>query len=221
MSRAVVLFDFDGTLTRHDTLLPFLYRLVGPWRFLGCFLRSMPTLALYAMKRLPNDVAKQRMLHHFLDGMSLDDLRQGGEAFAAQYLDRMLRDSGMAMLHQHLRAGDCCVLVSASLDLWLQPWIEHHGLDELICSRLEVDAQGRVSGTLQDGNCHGWEKVNRIHAWAKGRDILISHAYSDSRVDLPMLSLARQAYLLEGDDFVLVDQDVFNTITAESGSQSQ
>lgn len=220
MSRAVVLFDFDGTLTRHDTLLPFLYRLVGPWRFFMRFLRSLPTLVLFAMKRLPNGVAKQRMLHHFLDGMSLEDLRRGGEVFAVQYLDQMLRDSGMAMLHKHLRAGDCCVLVSASLDLWLQPWVQRHGLDDLICSRLEADAQGRVSGTLQDGNCHGWEKVKRIHAWAKGRDILISHAYSDSRADLPMLSLAQQAYLLEGDDFVLVAQDVFNTLTAQPENQS-
>jgi HAD superfamily hydrolase (TIGR01490 family) len=181
----------------------------------------MPTLVLFAMKRLPNDVAKQRMLHHFLDGMSLDELRQRGETFAAQHLDGMLRDSGMAILDQHLRAGDYCVLVSASLDLWLQPWVERHGLHALICSRLEVDVEGRVSGYLLNGNCHGQEKVRRILAWAKGRDILISHAYSDSRVDLPMLALARQAYLLKGDSFVLVDQAVFHTITAEPGSKSQ
>ena len=204
MSERVVLFDFDGTLTRHDTLIPFLYHLSGPWRFAWCMLWSLPVLGAYALGWMRNDVAKQRMLGHFLAGRQLAELEQAGQDFAAQALDGMLRPQGMAKLHEHLAAGDCCVLVSASLDVWLQPWAQRHGVQALISSRLETDPAGRVNGRLWQGNCHGEDKVRRVQAWLQGRDAVITHAYSDSRVDLPMLALARQGYLWRGKGFVLV-----------------
>src|SRR6185503_6724471 len=66
----VAAFDFDGTLTRRDTLLPFLARGLGWPRFLRALLLSGPWMAGYALKLVRNDVAKARLLKMALAGRS-------------------------------------------------------------------------------------------------------------------------------------------------------
>ena len=46
----VAVFDFDGTLTRRDSLLPFLHRAVGRFRFLWGMLVLTPMLLRYALR---------------------------------------------------------------------------------------------------------------------------------------------------------------------------
>ena len=99
----------------------------------------------------------------------------------------------MARLAAHRAAGDRCVLVSASLDLWLQPWAQRHGFAAVLCSQLAADADGRASGRLAGANCFGAEKVRRLEAWLAGtRPRLV--AYGDSRGDLPLLDFADEGW---------------------------
>ncbi len=64
----LVLFDFDGTLTRRDTLLPFLHFAVGTPRFALGMIWLAPVFAGLALRRLPNQAAKERVLAHFFAG---------------------------------------------------------------------------------------------------------------------------------------------------------
>ena len=54
----VAAFDFDGTLTRRDTLLPYLWRGLGWPRFLVGLLLSGPWLAAFALRLMSNHRAK-------------------------------------------------------------------------------------------------------------------------------------------------------------------
>ena len=60
-ARTVAAFDVDGTLTRRDTLLPFLADLVGPGRLARA-------LAVAAVGRPKRDAAKERLLIRLLRG---------------------------------------------------------------------------------------------------------------------------------------------------------
>ncbi|MEN9396474.1 MAG: hypothetical protein RLZ81_1004 [Pseudomonadota bacterium] len=186
----LALFDFDGTLSTRDSLMPFLRHTCGTPRFLGGLALLAPVLGAYAVGWMANDRAKARVLGHFLGGQTLVQVQQAGAVFARTALPDLLRTSSMARLREHQARGDCCVLVSASLDVYLGPWTAAQGFDALLCSSLVTTADGHVTGALAGANCFGPEKARRITDWLAGRHPDHITAYGDSRGDDEMLAMA-------------------------------
>lgn len=189
----LALFDFDGTLTDRDTLLPFLRRLAGARGYWLGMAKMSPSLLGYAGGLIPNHIAKERLLRHFLAPLEAARVEAEAERFAAEAIPRWLRAGVVARLREHQQAGHICLLVSASPELYLRHFAEKMGFEALLCTRLErVD--GRYSGKLLGANCHGPEKVRRIEAWLAGRQTGVIHAYGDSSGDREMLAMARHAH---------------------------
>jgi phosphatidylglycerophosphatase C len=190
-------FDFDGTLTRRDTLLPYLRRGLGWPRFLLALLRSAPWLAAYACGLLSNHRAKARLLQVSLGGRSEREIAQWSADFVGRYLPHQWQQEALARLRQHQARGHCCVIVSASPGIYLHRVGEVLGMDAVLCTELETHG-GALTGRMAGANCHGEEKVRRLQAWLAGRDgaraPAIVHAYGDSRGDLPLLNLADYAW---------------------------
>lgn len=190
----VAAFDFDGTLTRRDTFMAFLLHTAGPLQFSRHLTALLPTLAAYGAGLLRNDVAKERVLTRFLTGMPLNQLQQQGEQFATRKLPRLLRPEAMARLDWHQTQGHRCLVVSASLELYLTPWAKQRGALDVIGSRLEVAEDGSVTGKLQGANCHGEEKVRRLQQLLGPRDTYTLYAYGDSPGDRPLLAYADRGF---------------------------
>lgn len=201
MTHKLALFDFDGTLTRHDSLIPFLRAVRGYWGLGWGMTKSLPWLAGYALKCTPNDTAKQRLLRYTLGGLPLDGLRAAGRAFAQNNIPTMLRADMMARLHAHQARGEDCILLSASLDLYLVPWARAAGFHDMLCSSLEEDQNHRATGQLKGNNCYGIEKVHRIKEYISrhehGYDYIT--AYGDSSGDMPLLRFANEGYLVKNE----------------------
>ncbi len=98
----------------------------------------------------------------------------------------------MTRLHWHQRQGHRCVLVSASMDIYLKPWAAAAGFDDVVCSTLEFH-DGRVTGRLAGGNCYGDEKARRL-AQLLGEQDYTLYAYGDSRGDKELLAMADYGY---------------------------
>lgn len=190
----VAAFDFDGTLTRRDTLFPFLLHVAG-W---GAFVRHVsvlaPTLAGYGLGMIRNDIAKERVLARFLSGMEIGELQRKAVQFAEQKLAGMLRAEALERLEWHKRQGHHCVVISASLDLYVLPWAQKAGFADAITSRLETLEDGRITGNLLGENCFGPEKVARLGALLGPRSGYTLYAYGDSRGDRELLASADHAY---------------------------
>jgi phosphatidylglycerophosphatase C len=199
VTNVVAAFDFDGTLTRRDTLMPFLARGLGWPRFLLALLRCSPWLAAYALRLLRNDVAKARLLRATLSGLSTAQADDWTARWLAQDFPGQLRPWALARLVEHQQAGHCCVLVSASLDIYLARVARELGFDGLVCTEMEVQGE-RLTGRLRTPNCHGEQKVLRLQSWLSQRfdaaavSALTLHAYGDTAGDKPMLRLARHAW---------------------------
>lgn len=188
----VVAFDFDGTLTYGESFLRFLW-FVTPWpRFLWICLRSLPVMVAYGLGRLPNDRAKARILDYSLKGRPLAGLQVQAAAFAREVIPALLRPQAVARLHGHQKQGHVCVLVSATLAIYLRPWAEEMGFDAVLATELEVDAAGRLTGRMATPNCHGPEKAARLLAHYGQSRILA--AYGDTRGDHEMLAMAEQGH---------------------------
>ncbi|MBI3481020.1 MAG: HAD family hydrolase [Nitrosomonadales bacterium] len=190
----VAAFDFDGTLTRRDTLLPFLLHTLGAWAVARDALLLSPTLAGYALGLIDNGIAKERVLIRCLGGMRMADLQQLGERFAADVLPALLRDEAMQRLSWHKQQGHRCVVISASLELYVRPWALKAGFDDVAATHLEIRGDGYITGKLSGANCFGSEKVRRLEALCGGTGAYTLYAYGDSRGDKELLSAADHAY---------------------------
>ncbi|HYW56876.1 MAG TPA: HAD family hydrolase [Polaromonas sp.] len=192
----VAAFDFDGTLTRGDTFLPYLQQGLGWPRFLLALVQSAPWLGAYAVGLMSNHRAKARLLKVSLGGRSLQETAQWSADFVARYLPGQWQKQTMDRLPEHQRLGHRCVMVSASPGIYLHQVGQLLKLDAVICTELEVD-EGTLTGRMLTANCHGEEKVRRLKAWLAenvGQRPMVLHAYGDTQGDVPMLNLADCAW---------------------------
>jgi phosphatidylglycerophosphatase C len=204
----VAAFDFDGTLTHGDTLLPFLATALGWPRFAWALLRSSPWLVGHVLRLVRNDIAKARLFKAALQGVATADVQRWADHWARQQLPGQLRnaqDPTMARLAWHRAVGHCCVMVSASPDIYLERAAAVLGFDGLICTQMEAELTGpglgeRLTGRMKTPNCHGEQKVIRLQAWLTKRydatalaDMTL-YAYGDTSGDKPMLRMAQQAW---------------------------
>jgi phosphatidylglycerophosphatase C len=194
---AIAFFDFDGTLTRGDSLLPFMRQVRGSFGCLVDLLKVSPWLLGYLSGIVSNNRAKQALLTQAFGGMHIERLREHGHQFARQGIERMLRTDTMALVRQHQAHGHGCVVVSASLDVYLEPWSQAAGFDYCIASSLQADANHIVTGFLHHGNCYGVEKVRRINSLLAdtGRPSCL-YAYGNSKGDIPMLAMVDEGMMV-------------------------
>ncbi len=195
----VAAFDFDGTLTWHDTLLPFLHRLLGLPTLLWVLFICSPWLAGYALRLVSNHRAKAVLLKAALADRSVAEVERCARAFVQNDLPAQWRPWGLQQLVQHQQAGHRCVLVTASTSPYMHLVGASLGVDAVLCTEMEV-VDGRYTGRMATANCHGEEKVRRLQAWLAaeyGTAQPVLHAYGDTKGDLPMLQLAQQAWYRE------------------------
>jgi phosphatidylglycerophosphatase C len=200
MSKAtttVAFFDFDGTLTAGDTLMPFLKFVVGRPKYYAKLFLISPVLVAYFAKLIPNDVAKEIVLKQYLAGYNIDELCALGKRFSEEVIPHMLRPEGMERLRWHQNQGHDCVLVSASMDVYLDSWSNNNGFKAAITTQLQ-NVAGVVNGKILNENCYGDEKVRQIKLWLNGRKTLKTYAYGDTSGDLPMLLAVNSGWMLKG-----------------------
>jgi len=190
----VAAFDFDGTLTRRDTLLPFLLHTLGAPAVMWHALILSPTLAGYSLRLIRNDIAKERVFARTISGIDIEVLRGKAAEFAEQELPKLIRPEALRRFDWHKKQGHRCVVISASLDLYVKPWALKAGFDDVMASRLETREDGTVTGKLPGGNCFGIEKIRRLEALLGARSGYTLYAYGDSRGDRELLAAADHAY---------------------------
>ncbi len=199
MSSTIAAFDFDGTITKRDTLVPFLAKVAGPARFTSTCARLG---LLGARGRVPvkdRDRVKEHMIELLLGGMAEHDLRAQGERYARDLLtsDR-LRPDVLARIAEHHRAGHTTLIVSASLVYYLDPIARELSMDGVIGVEPEV-VDGVLTGRLARPNVRAEQKAVRLREWlgvdpdAPVADV-VRHAYGNSSGDHELLAMAGQGW---------------------------
>jgi phosphatidylglycerophosphatase C len=193
----VAAFDFDGTLTWRDTLLPFLRHLLGLPTLLWMLLACSPWLLGYALRLTSNHRAKGALLHACLSGQAEDAVKAKAETYLHRAMPDQWRPWALEQLRSHQRQGHCCVIVSASPSFYMHLVGKLLHVDAVLCTEMEI-SNGRYTGRMVTANCHGAEKVRRLQTWFKERfganTVATLYAYGDTRGDHPMLSLAQHAW---------------------------
>lgn len=186
--RQIVAFDFDGTLTTKDTLIEFIRYACGTGAFVKGFLRYAHLLVLMKLGLYPNWKAKQKVFAYFFEGMKIEEFDGLCQRFAKDN-QHLLRPKGIEAIQQALDKGAEVLIVSASIDNWVQPFFAEV---KVLGTQVEV-IDGKLSGRFLTKNCYGQEKVNRILALYPNRSEYHLTAYGDSRGDKELLAFADES----------------------------
>ncbi len=197
--RNLAIFDLDGTITRHDTLVPFIAGFLWrhPWR-LWRWLPCLVPLLRYAAGPRDRGVLKSRVIQLTLGGVASAPLA----AWAVRYARRLLRSElyaeALECITAHQRNHDHLVLLSASPDLYVPEIAQSLGFDACICTELRWRADGRLDGALSSPNRRGPEKAQCVAALLAEQQPLLSYAYGNSPADLEHLKMVSAGTYVNG-----------------------
>lgn len=187
--KKIVACDFDGTLTTRDTFVAFIRDVFGDRKFWWGFLRHTLLLVKMFSGLCPGGEVKERIFAYFFKGMSLDEFDSRCQQFAASHRS-LLRPLGIAAIAQAQQEGAEVVIISASIDNWVQPFFPSV---KVLGTQVEV-RDGRLTGRFLSSNCFGQEKVNRLLTVYPQRSDYHLTAYGDSKGDRELLAFADESY---------------------------
>ncbi len=194
---SIAIFDLDGTITRHDTLMPLvLHRLARrPWQLLR-LLQVLPSALRFLVDR-DRGALKQSLLRATLRGTPRAELMAFAREFVHDKIERGCFREALATVRRHRDAGHHLVLMSASVDFYVPEFGRQLGFDQVISTEVRWDGD-RLDGTLTSANRRGEEKARCLRALLDQRPDGDTYAYGNSESDLPHLQLVRYGMLVNG-----------------------
>lgn len=190
--KKLALFDFDGTLTNADSFLEFIKFSKGSFRFyLGLLLLS-PFLVFYKLGLLSNYKAKLLVCKYFFNRQDISQLRKQAIAFGELVIPRILRKGALESIQNYQTNGFDVCLVSASLELYLKPWCELHGIN-CLATQMKIK-HAMFIAEYHSKNCFGIEKAHRVKAAYNLSEYIQIDAYGDTKGDYEMLALAHNQF---------------------------
>jgi phosphatidylglycerophosphatase C len=195
---ALAVFDLDGTITRHDTLIPFVLSCLWrkPWRLPRLLL--LPPLAFAYLLHRDRGRFKGALIRATIGGLPRAWLEARAAGFVPRLLQRGLFAEALRAIDEHRARGDRLVLMSASIDLYVPLIGGALGFAQTICTQVRWNPDGTLDGRLATANCHGEEKRRCLQALIARDPPQRLYAYGNSGSDLPHMRLASQAYLING-----------------------
>ncbi|MGA0704125.1 MAG: HAD family hydrolase [Steroidobacteraceae bacterium] len=183
----IAVFDLDGTITRHDTLVHFLAGFAArrPVRALGLW-RSPVALGRYLAGGGDRGELKASLIRYLLGGLDRDAIAAWADEFCSEVLPGLLNPGALRVIEQHRVEGHRLVLLSASVDLYVPRIAERLGFHATLCTELTW-REDRLESRLATPNRRGEEKLACL------RDLRTRHpdariaAYGNAASDLPHL----------------------------------
>ena len=189
----IVVFDFDGTITRKDTFLEFIKFSRGHYRFYIMFLIFAPMLLAMKLNLYPNWKAKKKIFSHFYKNVKISQFNKWCSEFSFE-IDKIVRLKALDAISKHKNKEDIVIIISASIENWIKPWAKNLGIELVLGTRIETNDNGLITGNFLTKNCYGEEKVKRLLEIYPTRNKYELIAYGDSKGDRELILYADQGY---------------------------
>jgi len=187
----LVLFDFDGTLNKKDSLFQFIAFYKGKLiKYFGLLVLS-PVLIGVFFRLLSRHRAKELVISYFFKGE--DELKFGNECrkFANNVLVKSLKPDALSVLNDYKKSRDRIIIISASMEYYISEIANLLGVDS-IGTRM-VFQNNKLTGKILGKNCRGPEKIKRLKEIVDLSSFNEIIAFGDSEGDGDLLEIATKS----------------------------
>ena len=205
--KRVVIFDLDGTITFNDSFVACLkwFLLRRPWRTARCL--WLPAIvAAFKLGYVDNTYVKRQCLKAVLGGCHRNKIEPWTDQFVRHLMKHQIKPAALRRIEHHRTVGDHLVLVTASLDLYVQHLGTTLGFDHVLSTKAAWTAQNTLSGEIDGPNLKGNEKLDAVGKWLSENYLLKINnveqvenltVYSDHHSDLPLMLFAGTAIAVD------------------------
>lgn len=193
----LAIYDMDRTITRAGTYTPWLLFWAwhrAPWRLLLLPFAALAGLA-YAAKLITRQRLKE-INQTLLMGYRTEASRLApmAEAYAKRVMNGGVYPDALAQIACDKAAGRRVILATASYAFYVEALARRFGIAEVIATRSQRDARGRILAKIDAHNCYGDSKLAMIKAYFEEKGIDRSRVrvrfYSDHFSDRPVFDWA-------------------------------
>lgn len=206
---ALALFDLDDTLIDGDCASLWSGHMAAlGWVDGPSFIeRDRELMALYAQGKLAMEAYMTFSLSPLV-GRTIEEVAQAVDPFVEDVITPRIHEDAIACLARHREEGDRLLIISASAHFLVSRIAKQLGVEEVLAIDLEHQ-QGAYTGNTRGILTYREGKVARLHSWLQeqGEGLEGAYFYSDSRNDLPLLSLVARPHTVNPDPVLQAHAD--------------
>ena len=116
--KKLIIFDFDGTLTKRDTLRPFVKYIAASQKCNYKLFMFYCLLVQLKLKFIADKPFKEAFLRLFIKGMNVTEVQKMVDSFFDDQLQYLLNDVIFEKLKNHIASGERVYLASANFDFF-------------------------------------------------------------------------------------------------------
>lgn len=150
--------------------------------------RAMGWLVQYHFGLLDFDAMAKKVLRTYA-GKPVEPIYEEVERFFKSDVAWAICEEARTRIEEHRRQNHLVVLLTSATRFLSTPVARALEVEHILCTEVEVDDDGRLTGRCLEPSCYGPGKVSKAQDFAQEHDIALerSYFYSDSCSDLPML----------------------------------
>src|SRR4030095_15300569 len=117
-----------------------------------------------------------------LKGMPEQELVDLGERLFTEQLAAAVYPESRALVQAHQKKGHTVAVVSSALRYQIEPLARDLGIEHIMCTRLAVDDEGALTGSVVQPTCYGVGKAMAARDFSTAHDIALAKSffYTDS-----------------------------------------
>ncbi len=146
-------------------------------------------------------LAYQHFVLKPLIAFSQTELAQLHERFMAEFIEPIMLPKAIDLVAQHRDQGHTLLIITATNEFITQPIAQRLGIAHLIGTKPDIK-NGRFTGEVAGIPSFQEGKILRLKDWLKSQEpqLELSHFYSDSHNDLPLLKRVPNPVAVDPDE---------------------
>ncbi|MEE4277416.1 MAG: HAD-IB family hydrolase [Halieaceae bacterium] len=187
--RICAIFDFDGTLISGYSATAFIREQLRRGDLSAReFLELAGAMASFGLGNMGFS-AMMAATTQFLSGIEEKDYVALGEELFEKQIARLIYPEARALIAAHRAKGHTLAIISSATPYQVEPAAADLGIENVLCTQLEVDDDGVFTGEVVRPTCFGQGKVDAAEVLADsvGANLGQSFFYSDSTDDQLLL----------------------------------
>ncbi|MFK7830129.1 MAG: HAD-IB family hydrolase [Congregibacter sp.] len=183
------IFDFDGTIISGYSAIAFLREQLRRGDLsVRDFLELAAAMTNFGLGNMGFS-GMMAITTQFLRGIEESTYFELGEALFKKQIARLVYPESRALINKHLAKGHTVAIISSATPYQVEPAAADLGIENVLCTQLEVDEHGVFTGSVVSPTCFGQGKVDAAEVLADSVGANLDHSffYSDSTDDQLLL----------------------------------